>query len=77
MFISSMTITAGGESDDGGVAFPRAWHRAERGEAVAKRVLAFESWEGLARVLTGERFRLFRHVHGIPPAKAASQLGLI
>jgi len=39
---------------------------AERGEAIAERVLAFESWEGLARVLTGERFRLLRHVHASP-----------
>jgi predicted transcriptional regulator len=29
-------------------------------------VLAFESWEGLAQVMTGERYRLLRHVHAHP-----------
>jgi predicted transcriptional regulator len=26
-------------------------------------VLSFESWEGLAKVMTGERYRLLRHLH--------------
>lgn len=64
--MTSMTITVGGDIDDDGAAFLNAWQRAERGEAVAERVLAFESWEGLARVLTGERFRLLRHLHASP-----------
>jgi predicted transcriptional regulator len=33
--------------------FIDAWHRAERGESFHERHLAFESWEALARVLTG------------------------
>jgi predicted transcriptional regulator len=36
------------------------------GRGRGQEVLAFESWEGLARVLTGERFRLLRHVHASP-----------
>jgi predicted transcriptional regulator len=49
------------------LAFRSAWERAERGEAVTpERVLAFESWEGLASILTGERHRLLRHLHAHP-----------
>jgi predicted transcriptional regulator len=56
----------GGLKDDLG-AFRSAWETAERGETVQpKRVLAFESWEGLASVLTGERYRLLRHLHTQP-----------
>jgi predicted transcriptional regulator len=43
--------------------FIDAWHRAERGETVDERHLSFESWEGLARVLTGKRLELLRHLH--------------
>jgi predicted transcriptional regulator len=56
----------GGGVEDDGVAFLDAWHRGERGEPVNERVLAFESWEGLASVMTGERYRLLRHVHKHP-----------
>jgi predicted transcriptional regulator len=31
-----------------------------------ERLLAFESWEGLAQVMTGERYRLPPHLHGHP-----------
>ena len=30
------------------------------------RVLAFESWEELSAVLTGEQYCLLRHLHGHP-----------
>jgi predicted transcriptional regulator len=43
--------------------FIDAWHRAERGEAVDEHHLSFESWEGLARVLTPRRLELLRHLH--------------
>ena len=43
--------------------FIDAWHRAERGETVDERHLSFERWEGLARVLTGKRLELLRHLH--------------
>lgn len=54
--------------DEEGVAasFLDAIGRAERGERVRERVLSFESWEGLASVMTGERYRLLRHLHAHP-----------
>jgi len=42
--------------------FADAWHRAERGRNFHERHLAFESWEALARVLTGKRMELVRYV---------------
>jgi predicted transcriptional regulator len=42
--------------------FIDAWHRAERGEAVDERHLSFESWAGLARVLSPRRLELLRHL---------------
>src|SRR2546430_951632 len=56
-------VVVGGELEEDASAFLDAWHRAERGKAVDETVLAFESWEALASVLTGERYRLLRHVH--------------
>jgi predicted transcriptional regulator len=47
--------------------FVDAWQRLEAGETVApERVVAFESWEALASVMTGERYRLLRHLHAHP-----------
>ena len=60
-------LVVGGSLADDLAAFRSAWERAERGEEVpTERVLAFESWEGLASVLTGERYRLLRHLHAHP-----------
>jgi predicted transcriptional regulator len=61
-----MKIVVGGRIEDDAAAFLDAWRRTERGEAVSDRVLAFESWEGLAQVMTGERYRLLRHLHRHP-----------
>jgi predicted transcriptional regulator len=47
-------------------AFTAAWKRAEAGDLRSERILAFESWEGLASVLTTERYRLLRHLHAHP-----------
>jgi predicted transcriptional regulator len=63
---SDLKVSVGGSIEDDAAAFLHAWHRVERGEPVDERVLAFESWEGLARVLTGERYRLLRHLHAHP-----------
>lgn len=53
--------------EEDGAAFVAAWKASERGEDVTpSRVLAFEGWEGLSAVLTGERYRLLRHLHGHP-----------
>ena len=36
------------------------------------RAITFESWEGLAKILTGERTRLLKHVHAHPEPSIAS-----
>jgi predicted transcriptional regulator len=64
--MADVKVFVGGSLEDDAAAFLDAWHRTERGETVNERVLAFESWEGLARVMTGERYRLLRHLHAHP-----------
>ena len=60
-------IVVGGNAEDDAAAFVSAWEHTERGGQVQpERVLAFESWEGLAAVLTGQRFRMLRHLHAHP-----------
>src|SRR4051794_4494421 len=60
-------ITVGGDLADDLAAFRSAWERAaNRGEVQSERVVAFESWELLASVLTGERYRLLRHLRAHP-----------
>jgi len=61
-----MRIVVGGTAEDDAAAFLDAVGRAERDEAVHERVLSFQSWEGLASVMTGERYRLLRHLHAHP-----------
>jgi len=61
-----MRIVVGGIAEDDAAAFLYAVARAERGEAVHEPVLSFQSWEGLASVMTGERYRLLRHLHAHP-----------
>jgi predicted transcriptional regulator len=61
--MSEVKITVGGQMEaDASRRFLDAWHRAERGAQFSERHLAFESWEALARVLTGKRMALLRHV---------------
>lgn len=50
-------MVVGGGLEDDAAAFVNAWRLAERGEAVAERVLAFESWEGLSTLMTGAGFQ--------------------
>jgi predicted transcriptional regulator len=60
-------VVVGGTIEDDAADLLNAWHRTEQGEHIAaERVLAFESWEGLSKVMTGERFRLLRHMHDHP-----------
>lgn len=59
-------VQVGGSLKDDLAAFTRAWNRIEAGDVQPERVLAFESWEGLASVLTGERYRLLRYLHAHP-----------
>ena len=55
-----------GAFEDDAAAFVDASRRTERGEDVRERALAFEGWEALAKVMTGERYRLLKHVHAHP-----------
>ena len=59
-------LLVGGSLADDAADFVSAWHRAEKGAKIAEHVLAFESWEGLARLMTGERYRLLCHLHAHP-----------
>jgi predicted transcriptional regulator len=59
-------VIIGGTLEDDATAFVDAWRREERGDQVSETALAFESWEALASVMTGERYRLMRHVHAHP-----------
>src|SRR3984957_1912744 len=61
--MSDVKITVGGAMDEeASERFVDAWHRAEQGETFHERHLAFESWDALARVLTGKRIELLRYV---------------
>ncbi len=63
--IDAKTVIGGSLGEDAS-AFVDAWHRAARGDKVDENVLSFESWEALSALLTGERYRLLRHVHAHP-----------
>jgi predicted transcriptional regulator len=61
--MSDVKLTAGGAfEEEASRQFIDAWHRVERGECFHERHLAFESWDALARVLTGKRMELLRYV---------------
>ena len=45
-------IILGGSLEEDAAAFLDAWHRTEQGEKVDENILAFESWEALASVMT-------------------------
>jgi predicted transcriptional regulator len=64
---NDMKIVVGGSLRDDLTAFEDVWKRAEGGEHLEREVIhAFESWSALASVLTGERYRLLRHLHAHP-----------
>jgi predicted transcriptional regulator len=61
--MNDVKVTVGGSmEDEASRRFVDAWHRGERGETIHERHLAFESWDALARVLTGKRMELLRYV---------------
>src|ERR1700757_1524639 len=61
--MNDVRITVGGAmEDEASHRFVDAWHRAESGEIFHERHLAFESWDALARVMTGKRMELLRYV---------------
>jgi predicted transcriptional regulator len=55
----------GGGLHEDSATFRHAWEQAEQGQISAPdRVLAFESWDTVATIMIGERFRKLRHLHG-------------
>jgi predicted transcriptional regulator len=65
--MNNLKITVGGKfEEEAALKFAEAWHRAERGESFHEHGLAFESWEALARALTGKRLELLRYLHHNP-----------
>lgn len=70
--MSDLKIHVGESRDAMGARFVDAWHRAERGEAVSERHLAFDSFETMTRILTPKRLALLRHLHRQPTASVAA-----
>jgi predicted transcriptional regulator len=64
--MTEMRIIVGGSLEQDGAAVVAAWDKAEPGEAVSERVLAFDTAEALARMLNGDRYRLLRHLYDHP-----------
>jgi predicted transcriptional regulator len=74
--MNDVRITVGGAmEDEASHRFVDAWHRAESGETFHERHLAFESWDALARVLTGKRVELLRYVrrHTVTSVRALAK----
>ena len=74
--MSDVKITVGGAiEDDAARRFVDAWHRAERGERFRERNLAFESWDALARILSGKRMELLGYVrrHKVASVRALAK----
>jgi predicted transcriptional regulator len=70
--MADVKLIVGGSIEDDATAFLNAWHRVKRGGKLRERAIAFESWEALANVLTGERYRLLRHLHAHPEPSVSS-----
>ena len=64
--MSDVKVIVGGSLAEDASAFVDAWRKTESGEAVSDHVIAFESWEALSSIMTGERLRLLRHLHAHP-----------
>jgi predicted transcriptional regulator len=74
--MNDMKITLGGAmEDEASRRFIDAWRRAEGGETFNERHLAFESWDALARILTGKRMELLRYVrrHDVASVRALAK----
>jgi predicted transcriptional regulator len=74
--MSDVKITVGGAMDEeASRRFVDAWHRAEHGETFREHHLAFESWDTLARVLTGKRMELLHYVrrHKVTSVRALAK----
>src|SRR5205823_11483923 len=74
--MSEVKITVGGSiEEDAARRFVDAWHRGESGETFHERHLAFESWDALARVMTGKRMELLHYVrrHKVTSVRALAK----
>jgi predicted transcriptional regulator len=74
--VSKVKVTVGGAFEKGAARrFVDAWQRAERGEKLKERHLTFESWDALARVLSGKRMELLRYVrrHKVTSVRALAK----
>ena len=74
--MTDVKITVGGDFEkDAARRFVNARHRAEAGESFRERHLAFESWDALARLLTGKRLELLRYIrrHRVPSVRALAK----
>jgi predicted transcriptional regulator len=74
--MSEVKVTVGGALEgDASRRFVEAWRRAKHGETFHERHLAFASWDALARVLTGKRMELLRHVrrHEVASVRALAK----
>jgi predicted transcriptional regulator len=74
--MTDVKITVGGEMEQEATRrFVDAWRRAEKGEAFRERHLAFESWDALARMLTGKRMELLHFVrrHDVTSIRALAK----
>jgi predicted transcriptional regulator len=74
--MSNVKITVGGAVEqEASRRFIDAWHRAENGETFHERHLIFESWDALARVLTGKRMELLRYArrHKVTSVRALAK----
>jgi predicted transcriptional regulator len=74
--MNDIKITVGGGfEEDAARRFVDAWHRAGRGETFHEHHIAFESWDALARLLTGKRMELLRYVrrHNVTSIRALAK----
>ena len=74
--MSDVKITVGGAmEEEASRRFVNAWRRAERGETFHERHLALESWDALARVMTGKRMELLHYVrrHKVSSVRALAK----
>lgn len=70
--MSKLTLHSGEDIGKAAQRFIDAWERGERGETFEPEThVTFESWAGLAAVLTPKRVELLRVVHRQPAASVA------
>jgi predicted transcriptional regulator len=70
--MSKLVLHSGEDVGQAAARFIHAWERAERGEAIEPEThVTFESWAGLAAVLSPKRVDLLRHLHRTPAANVA------